>query len=73
MFRPGFIRPLHGIRSKTALYRVLYAALSPLVPVFAAVAPGSMTTTEQVGRAMLVVARRGADKRVLETPDINGL
>ena len=21
MFRPGFIQPLHGVRSKTALYR----------------------------------------------------
>ena len=25
MFRPGIIRPLHGIVSKTRLYRVVYA------------------------------------------------
>ena len=30
-------------------------------------------TTEQVGRAMLGVARRGAPKRVLENADINRL
>jgi hypothetical protein len=32
-----------------------------------------MTTTEQVGRAMLAVARHGAPKALLEVPDINAL
>jgi hypothetical protein len=32
-----------------------------------------VTTTEQMGRAMLAVARRGAPKRVLETRDIVAL
>jgi hypothetical protein len=32
-----------------------------------------VTTTEQLGRAMLVAAKRGAAKRVLETKDINNL
>src|SRR5215470_865917 len=27
MFRPGLIRPLHGIKSKTRLYRMAYAAM----------------------------------------------
>jgi hypothetical protein len=35
--------------------------------------PDYVTTTEQVGRAMLGVARRGAPKRVLENADINRL
>ena len=35
--------------------------------------PGYILTTEQFGRAMLAVARRGAPKRVLENPDINAL
>jgi hypothetical protein len=30
-----------------------------------------VTTTEQVGKAMIAVARGGYPKRVLETPDIN--
>src|SRR5258707_13168894 len=29
MFRPGFIQPLHGIRSKTKLYQFFYTALNP--------------------------------------------
>jgi len=73
MFRPGFIQPLHGIRSKTALYQALYTVLGPLGGLFKAIAPGSVTTTEQIGLAMLRVAKHGAGKRVLETPDINAL
>jgi uncharacterized protein YbjT (DUF2867 family) len=71
MFRPGYIQPLHGITSKTGLYRALYAVLSPLFPVLDALAPGAVTTTERLGRAMLAVARRGSPKPALETGDIN--
>ena len=73
MFRPGFIQPLHGIVSKTRLYRVIYAVVGPLYPVFSALLPDSVTTTERVGRAMLTVAKRGAPKALLENRDINAL
>ncbi|HEY2797781.1 MAG TPA: epimerase [Thermoanaerobaculia bacterium] len=71
MFRPGFIAPLHGIRSKTRLYRVLYAIARPLTPLLRAVFPDHVTTSEQVGRAMLRVAKEAAPKRILEMEDIN--
>jgi len=35
--------------------------------------PGLILTTEQIGRAMLTVARQGAPKRVLESRDISAL
>jgi len=73
MFRPGVIRPLHGIRSKTRSYRTLYAVLSPFVLLAAAVAPNSITTTEKMGKAMIRVARDGAPKPLLGTRDINAL
>ena len=73
MFRPGIIRPLHGIRSKTRRYRVLYAVLSPFVLVLAGVAPNSITTTEKMGRAMIHAAKSGAPKVLLGTRDINEL
>jgi uncharacterized protein YbjT (DUF2867 family) len=73
MFRPGFIQPLHGIVSKTRLYRAIYGVMGPLYPVLNALMPSYVTTTEQVGRAMLEVAKHGAAKRVLENPDINAL
>jgi uncharacterized protein YbjT (DUF2867 family) len=73
MFRPGFIRPMHGIRSRTRLYRILYAVVGPLFPLWKTLFPGFVTTTEKVGRAMLRAARDGAPRAVLENRDINAL
>jgi uncharacterized protein YbjT (DUF2867 family) len=72
MFRPALIVPLHGIKSKTKLYRVFYAVLGPLLPLLRAF-PKYVTTTEKLGRAMLIVAKRGAPKPILESSDINKL
>jgi len=71
MFRPGLIVPLHGIRSKTRVYRLLYMLLGPLLPLLKGRFPKYVTTTEQIGRAMLKVAKHGWPKPVLETSDIN--
>jgi uncharacterized protein YbjT (DUF2867 family) len=73
MFRPALIVPLHGIRSKTRAYRIFYSLLGPLLPLASALFPRQVTTTEQVGRAMLAVARRGAPKSILESRDIRTL
>ena len=73
MFRPGYIQPRHGIRSKTRLYRAIYAVVSPLFPVFEALAPRRVTTTDRVGLAMLEVARHGTSQPILENADINRL
>jgi uncharacterized protein YbjT (DUF2867 family) len=73
MFRPGFIQPLHGIKSKTALYRVLYLLMGPLIPLLTLLFPKIITTTEQVGRAMIRIAKQGAPKQLLENKDINAL
>ena len=71
MFRPGLIVPMHGITSRTKLYRVLYTIMSPIVPLIRAAFPDSVTTTERVGRAMLAVARNGYRKPLLDPVDIN--
>lgn len=71
MFRPGYIQPLHGIRTKTKWYGAMYAAIGPLYPVWKLLFPNYVTTTACVGRAMLNVAKRGAPKSVLENRDIN--
>jgi uncharacterized protein YbjT (DUF2867 family) len=73
MFRPGFIVPLHGIQSRTRMYRVFYSALKPILPVLHRVFPKSVLTTEELGRAMLIAARQAAAKRVLETSDLRDL
>jgi uncharacterized protein YbjT (DUF2867 family) len=71
MFRPAGIQPLHGIRSKTAWVQAVYVVTAPLLSLLTRVAPKYMTTTEQLGRAMIKVARDGYPKPVLESEDIN--
>jgi hypothetical protein len=73
MFRPAGIQPLHGIRSKTAWVQAIYVGTAPLLSLLNRVAPKYMTTTEQVGRAMIKVAREGYPSAVLESEDINRL
>jgi uncharacterized protein YbjT (DUF2867 family) len=73
MFRPAVIQPMHGIQSRTALYRIPYLLLRPLIPWLRKRFPQYVTTTEQLGRAMIAVAKHGAPKRVLESADINKL
>lgn len=73
LFRPGFIKPLHGIKSKTKLYRYAYMLTGPLHPILKALFPRWVTTTEQVGRAMLNAVKRGPTTRYLENRDINEL
>lgn len=73
MFRPGVIQPMHGVRSKTPLYRIPYLILWPLMPWLRKRFPQYVTTTEQLGRAMIAVAKYGAPKSVLESADINKL
>ena len=71
IFRPGYIQPLHGIRSRTGWYNAMYAVMAPLYPLWKALGPGYVTNTEILGRAMIVVARQSPAKRVLDSRDIN--
>ncbi|CAN5556305.1 epimerase [soil metagenome] len=73
MFRPGIIQPLHGVRSKTPLYNAAYVALAPVLGLWRLLSPNGLTTSEQIGKAMLVAARRGAPSPFVEMVDINAL
>jgi uncharacterized protein YbjT (DUF2867 family) len=70
MFRPGMIEPLHGIRSRTRAYRVLYALAAPIVPLLRRLFPNSILTTEEIGQAMINVAASGAPNKILGPKDI---
>jgi uncharacterized protein YbjT (DUF2867 family) len=73
MFRPGVIQPMHGEKSKTKLYRVMYLLTGFVIPLLLRVFPKYVTTTERIGSAMIEVAKHGAPKKLLETRDINAL
>jgi hypothetical protein len=49
------------------------AGIGPLMPLLYRLFPQYVTTTEQIGRAMLKAAKVGAPKAILETADINGM
>jgi uncharacterized protein YbjT (DUF2867 family) len=72
IFRPGMIQPV-GVKSKTTAYRWFYSLTKPLLPALRAMLPDQILSTPQIGQAMLAAVRNGAQKRVLESPDINAL
>lgn len=71
VFRPGYIQPLRGVRSRTTMYAALYAVVSPLYPLLRRVFGNSVTDSVTLGRAMVRVARNGYERRILEGADIN--
>ena len=73
MLRPGFIQPLRGVRSRTPLYQAFYSALGFLLPVLRRLVPDQITTTVNVGRALIRLAAEGDGKRILLAADINRL
>ena len=73
MFRIGAVLPLHGIKSKTPLYNFFYAVGTPLMFLLRKLSPQNVQTTEEVGKAMLIAAKRGAPKPILECADIYNL
>jgi uncharacterized protein YbjT (DUF2867 family) len=70
MFRPGLIEALDGIQSRTPVYRIVYKLAGPLMPMLRWAMPNQVVTTREIGRAMLAVAERGYEKRILESKDI---
>jgi hypothetical protein len=67
---------MHGEKPKAALMRIALGILGPLIPLIMRLSPKYVTTTERVGSAMLIVAKRGAAKKIpkiLESADINAI
>lgn len=73
MFRPGVIRPMRGIKSKTGLYQTMYNIINPIWPAFEYLMGKNLTNTTLIGKAMINVVEKGSDKTHFENPDINEL
>ncbi|GAB2625204.1 epimerase [Streptomyces capparidis] len=74
MFRPGYIQPVGGAVSRTPLYRAVYRLTARCYPLLRRLAPRWVTTTDDLGRAMLAAVRPdGRGPFVLRTADINRL
>jgi uncharacterized protein YbjT (DUF2867 family) len=71
MFRPGYIQPVEGVRSKTGWYQALYNILAPTYPLLRRLFPGSVTTTASLGGALIQAAAAGYPRSILYARDIN--
>ncbi len=70
MFRPGLIRPMRGIKSRTTWYNVFYTVFRPFSPLLRRF-PKYVTDTDTMGRAMINVSLKGYSKNILQSADIN--
>jgi len=68
-FRPGVILPERGVKSKTKLYNLMYVLTRPIFPLFKRMK--SVTTTINIGKAMINLIDHPQDLKLLEGHDIN--
>ena len=73
LFRPGIIQPVHGVHSKTRLYRLFYKLTQPVLPALRRLFPNAVLTTQVIGQAMLNAARQSLGKQVFNSKAINAL
>lgn len=70
--RPGIIRPTQGERSPHAFRRAAYALGAPVLALAEKLLPGTMTTTDAIGRCMLHLAQLRSPRPVsIENWQIN--
>lgn len=70
-FRPGAIIPEKGVKTKTKLYNVLYAIMTPFFPLLKL--SSSTTTSSSVGQAMINSLFYPTTNKILEPVDINSM
>ncbi|HCX24581.1 MAG: epimerase [Flammeovirgaceae bacterium] len=68
-FRPGFIIPERGIRSRTKLYDNIYRVFKPLFPLFKKMK--SVTTTGRIAKVMIKTITCDLDNQYLDNQLIN--
>lgn len=70
MFRPGFIQPMKGVKSKTPMYNLFYSLLKHFY-FFLKFFSSFVTNSQSVGQAMIKIACYGYTNRIIENTDIN--
>lgn len=65
-FRPGFIKPIEGLKRTLTFYKYVRW----LFPLGRAIYPQGFVTLKEIGQAMIQVSRHGYSKPILEGKDI---
>ncbi len=66
MFRPGGLKPTKGLKN----VKGYYSYIAWLYPIFRLLLPGTVSTLQELGLAMINAVRDGYEKPVLEVKDI---
>jgi hypothetical protein len=70
-FRPGFILPEKGVKSKTGWYNFFYFVTKPLFPLLRTI--NSVISSSIIGQAMINTVLYPQELKILENRDINNL
>jgi len=70
MFRPGYIQPMKGIKSRTGWYNALYAVFKPFYFILKH-SHKYVTDTQTLGKAMINAVSENYPESILESSDIN--
>lgn len=65
-FRPGYMHPTPGMKNTLKYYKYL----GWMYPFFRAVMPQYVMLLSELGQAMIIVTKKGYDKKILEVKDI---
>lgn len=66
MFRPGYIQPMKGMQNTYTAYKFL----APFYPLFKTLFPNYTVKLSEVGEAMINVAMKSPEKKIMECGDI---
>ncbi len=70
MFRPGYIQPTRGIKSKTKWYNIVYIVFKPMYYLLKRF-KNLVTDTDRMAKAMINAVAFGSDKKILGVREIN--
>lgn len=73
MFRPGYIQPMKGVKSKTGWYQFMYNVFGFLYPLLKILFPNFVTSSDRLGMAMINVTLKGSNIKHFENKNINQL
>jgi uncharacterized protein YbjT (DUF2867 family) len=71
--RPGFIQPMRGVKSRQRVVRWSYSLTAPLYPLLQRRFGRYVTSTDLLAEAMLRLAVKGNQKKILHTGDLNAV
>jgi hypothetical protein len=71
--RPGLIQPMRGVTSRVRSIRWMYALTAPIFPFLQKTFGRWVTSTDLLAAAMLQLAVKGSEKKILNTAELNAL